>query len=126
MKRKYLLLFLPLLFFLFFFPEESLLASCEGVRLWFHTVLPALLPFLILSNILVRSGLILPLLSHLDPVWNRLLGLTSGGAYCLALGVLCGFPWAPDCRLNFCDRVRSPGKRQSIFCVSPITPAPCF
>ena len=92
MKRKYLLLFLPLLFFLFFFPEESLLASCEGVRLWFHTVLPALLPFLILSNILVRSGLILPLLSHLDPVWNRLLGLTSGGAYCLALGVLCGFP----------------------------------
>ena len=67
MKRKYLLLFLPLLFFLFFFPEESLLASCEGVRLWFHTVLPALLPFLILSNILVRSGLILPLLSHLEP-----------------------------------------------------------
>ena len=92
MKRKYLLLFLPLLFFLFFFPEESLLASCEGVRLWFHTVLPALLPFLILSNILVRSGLILPLLSHLDPVWNRLLGLTSGGVYCLTLGVLCGFP----------------------------------
>ena len=92
MKRKYLLLFLPLLFFLFFFPGESLKASCEGVSLWFHTVLPTLLPFIILSNLLVRSGAVMPLLARLNPVWNRLFGLTSGGAYCLALGLLCGFP----------------------------------
>lgn len=92
MKRRYLLLFLPLVLFLFFCPAESLRASCDGVSLWFHTVLPTLLPFIILSNLLLRSGTVLPLLSRLDPLWNRLLGLSSGGAYCLILGLFCGFP----------------------------------
>ncbi|RHV90457.1 hypothetical protein DXA96_06865 [Lachnospiraceae bacterium OF09-33XD] len=92
MKKKYLLLFLPLLLFLFLFPKESLQASGQGVDLWFHTVLPTLLPFIILSNILVRSGFILPLLARLNPLWNRLLGISSGGAYAWILGLLCGYP----------------------------------
>ena len=102
MKKKYLLLFLPLLLFLFFYPKESLQASCQGVDLWFHTVLPTLLPFIILSNILIRSGLILPLLSRFNPLWNRLLGLSSGGAYAWFLGVFCGYPMGARLTANLC------------------------
>lgn len=102
MKKKYLLLFLPLLLFLFLFPKESLQASGQGVDLWFHTVLPTLLPFIILSNILVRSGFILPLLARLNPLWNRLLGISSGGAYAWILGLLCGYPMGARLTANLC------------------------
>ena len=42
--------FLIFLSFLLFFPKHALAHAKAGLMLWFYTLLPSLLPFLILSH----------------------------------------------------------------------------
>ena len=92
--RKYIFFFLliPLFIYLLFSPGEAVRASAKGVDLWFHTVLPALLPFIILSGILVRSGILLPIFRKADKIFRIFPGLSGAGVYALLLGIFCGFP----------------------------------
>lgn len=93
MKRNVILggIFL-LLLFLFFFPKEALAASKQGLNLWLFTLLPTLLPFMILSNFLIHSSFIEKMLSPFAGFWKLVLGLTPYGAYVFLLGILCGYP----------------------------------
>lgn len=91
-KKALYLLFMPLLLFLFLFPKESFQASCDGVSLWSGTVLPSLLPFIILSNLLIQSNLLEHAVTKLHPICRVLLGTSPYGAYAWILGLLCGFP----------------------------------
>jgi hypothetical protein len=54
------IIFTFLIFFLIiysiFFPEITVNAARNGIQTWFHQILPALLPFTILSSILVKSN----------------------------------------------------------------------
>lgn len=81
-----------ILIFLFLCPSEALAASRTGLHLWFDTLLPTLLPFMILSNILIRADLVRPLVAILAPVFRKLLMLSPGGTYALLMGFLCGCP----------------------------------
>ena len=45
-----------LLLYMFVEPQKALLASQQGLMLWFQTLLPTLLPFIILSNLVIRTG----------------------------------------------------------------------
>ena len=57
MKKSLLFLSSLLLFFcLLIFPARTFFYACEGVNLWFHTILPSLLPFLILTSLLLETG----------------------------------------------------------------------
>lgn len=47
---------LILIIYSFFFPEITINAAQNGIQIWFHQILPALLPFTILSSILVKSN----------------------------------------------------------------------
>ena len=53
------ILFICVILFLiahsFFYPEITVNATRKGIEIWFHQILPALLPFTILSSILVKS-----------------------------------------------------------------------
>lgn len=56
MKKSLLFLSSLLLFFcLLIFPARTFFYACEGVNLWFHTILPSLLPFLILTSLLLEQ-----------------------------------------------------------------------
>lgn len=46
---------LILIIYSFFFPEITVDAARNGIQIWFHQILPALLPFTILSAVLVKS-----------------------------------------------------------------------
>ncbi len=94
MKSKRILpgCFLIILFYLFLFPTNAFQAACNGLDLWFYTLLPSLLPFCILSNILIISGIIPKLLKPFQPVFQILFGISPYGAYTLVLGLLCGYP----------------------------------
>lgn len=46
---------LSLIAYSFFYPEITVNATRKGIEIWFHQILPALLPFTILSAILVKS-----------------------------------------------------------------------
>ena len=83
---------LLLLIFLLRFPEEALAASRDGLKLWLNTLLPTLLPFIILTGILIHTGTAEKLLKPLAPVWSHVFGISPSGAYALLLGLLCGYP----------------------------------
>lgn len=81
-----------ILMFLFLNPSQALDASRTGLHLWFDTLLPTLLPFMILSSILIRADLVRPLVALLAPVFRKTLSLSPGGTYALLMGFLCGCP----------------------------------
>ncbi len=84
--------FLSLLLYLFLFPAQAFQAARDGLDLWFHTLLPSLLPFCVLSNILITTGIIPKLLKPFQAIFKTLFGLTPYGTYTLFLGLLCGYP----------------------------------
>ena len=56
MKKKIILLsVILLLLFLLCYPAEALAAARNGLKLWLETLLPTLLPFMILTGILVHT-----------------------------------------------------------------------
>lgn len=97
MKKKVKKLILTLLFLLLcagmlLFSKRSLYYALTGLQLWFNKMVPALLPFMILSNLLIGLDLTDPFVAMLRPVLGRLFRLDSSGIYALFTGFLCGFP----------------------------------
>ena len=93
MKQRIITLFcICLLLFLLVHPEEALLSAKDGMSLWLNVMIPTLLPFLILTGILLKTGNIPQLLEPLAPFWKHFFGISPAGAYVLLLGFLCGYP----------------------------------
>lgn len=92
-KNRILLFSLSTLMLLFFlFPVAAFQGARSGLLLWFHQVLPSLLPFLILSNLILSCGIHRSLGRLLYPVLSRLFSLSASGCYALLLGCLSGLP----------------------------------
>ena len=93
MKRKIIIFFyICLLFFLLFHPKEALTGVKNGLGLWLNIMIPTLLPFLILTGALLKTGNIRKLLKPSAFFWKTFFGLSPVGAYVLILGLLCGYP----------------------------------
>lgn len=84
-----ILLFLA---FLLFFPASSAQGASKGVLLWFNTLLPTLLPFMILSNLIVRMRITVPLSRILYPLFHRIFRVSKNGCYPVLIGFLSGIP----------------------------------
>ena len=81
-----------LLFFLLTDPIHASEASAAGLLLWFNTLVPVLLPFFILSSLLIALDGVSYLTRFLYPVLHKIFGCSRNGCFCLAAGFLCGFP----------------------------------
>lgn len=81
-----------LLFYMLLFPKKVLADSLAGLNLWFHTVLPSLLPFMILSNLLIGANAVSVLMRPFSGFFRHFLGLSAEGGYAWLLGLFCGFP----------------------------------
>lgn len=94
MKKYKFLLFLILIFTLLvlFNPKLALEGAKGGLLLWFQSLLPALLPFMILSGILVETKVLLPVCRFLHHPLKHLLPISPAGCIALFLGFFCGFP----------------------------------
>lgn len=92
---KKLILPFALLFFLFFlllFPSQAFSYAKAGLMLWFYTLLPSLLPFMILSNICIKTGVLDKLFEAPKKFWKKVFALSPSGAYALCMGIFCGYP----------------------------------
>lgn len=92
---KHLLYSLPLsciLFFLLLFPKSAAEYAKAGLLLWFNTLLPSMLPFMILSGLLIKIGFLEKLLSFTGGFWKSVFALTPMGGYSLLTGIFCGYP----------------------------------
>ncbi len=83
-----LLLFLSMLIF----PQGVFQGASSGILLWFNTVLPTLLPFIILSNLLLRTPAIDWIANFTAPFMCRFFHVSSYGAFAILTGFLCGYP----------------------------------
>lgn len=94
MKKRYISSIAILIFLclLVLFPKESLDGATSGLLLWFHTVLPTLLPFLIVSNLIVQLDITNSICSFFYPVLKHFLPITKQGCYPIIIGALSGYP----------------------------------
>ncbi len=74
------------------FPSSSYHGAKKGLLLWFNTILPTLLPFIILSNLVIELQITRPLSNLLYPVFHILFGISRGGCYPVLMGFLTGIP----------------------------------
>ena len=115
-----------LLIFLLKFPEESLFAATDGMKLWLNTLFPTLLPFLILTGILLHTKGIEKFLSPLSFFWEKLLGLTPCGAYVFLLGILCGYPMGAKLTSDLYQKNKISQKEASYLLTFSNNPSPGF
>lgn len=73
-------------------PETSVEAAKNGVTLWWHVVLPALLPFFIVSELLIRLKVMNHIGRFLDPLMKPLFNLPGASGLAVAMGYTSGFP----------------------------------
>lgn len=83
---------LVLTFFVIRYPDQTFQASFEGLQLWLRTVLPALFPFFVISEILMGIGVIHALGVMLEPIMRPLFRVPGVGAFALVMGLVSGNP----------------------------------
>lgn len=88
----YMALGIYLVILLLRFPALSLQYAFAGLNLWFQKMIPTLLPFMILSGILIRMDLTEGVVRLAHPLLRRCFHTSPNGSYTLIMGFLCGFP----------------------------------
>jgi sporulation integral membrane protein YlbJ len=87
--KGFLVLFLVIMIL---FPAASYEGATTGLLLWFHNVLPNLLPFIILSNLMIQLNIAGKISRLFHPLLGRLFKVTKEGCYPIIIGCLSGIP----------------------------------
>lgn len=77
---------------MFFYPQDVVSSATTGLTLWWAFVLPALLPFFILSDLLMGAGLVHFLGILLEPLMRPFFHLPGKASFVVAMGYTSGFP----------------------------------
>ncbi|MHB8076865.1 sporulation integral membrane protein YlbJ [Desulfosporosinus fructosivorans] len=77
---------------MFIYPQEVISSAGEGLVLWWRFVLPALLPFFILSELLMSAGFVHFLGVLLESFMRPVFRLPGKAAFVVAMGYTSGFP----------------------------------
>ena len=88
----YAFFFLLLTYFILTHSDTSLHYTFHGFTLWYSKMIPSLLPFMILSGILIRMNLTGYFSRILHPLLKRLFRCNRHLSYGIIIGFLCGFP----------------------------------
>lgn len=88
----YTLCFLILFILILTHAQEAAAYAADGFLLWYSKMIPSLLPFMILSGLMIRMGLSRQLGKWFQPLLRPLLGCRPEVNYGILTGFLCGFP----------------------------------
>lgn len=78
--------------FLLLFPANAVTSARSGLMLWFQVLLPTLLPFMILSSLLVKTNTISKLTFLFAAPLKKMMHLSKAGTFVVMTGFLCGYP----------------------------------
>ena len=93
MKHIYYAFFFLIFFFvMLFFPSETVEGTSNGLLLWFQIVLPSLLPFFILTSLLIQTNSIYLIVKLFGPLLTRIFSVSLEGSFAIISGFLCGYP----------------------------------
>ncbi len=88
----FLIIILFLAIFMLLNPQQTVNAASSGFRLWFSIIVPALLPFFILAELLVNLGVPRILGALLEPLMRPLFNLPGCSSLVVVMGFTSGFP----------------------------------
>lgn len=74
------------------FPKESFDASVRGLNMWWEIVFPSLLPFFIVSEMLISFGVVTFIGVILEPIMRPLFKVPGVGGFVWAMGMASGNP----------------------------------
>lgn len=92
--HKYVVKFLTISVFILMlsFPKLVFAGASKGLLLWFNSVLPTLLPFMILSNLLIRTHSTDWIVRVTGPLFRHIFRISDYGSFAAVTGFLCGYP----------------------------------
>lgn len=73
-------------------PDICITAAKNGLLLWFNKVLPSLLPFMILINILSNLNSIKKISNFATPLTKKMWGLPGSSLFAFIMGLIAGYP----------------------------------
>lgn len=95
---------------LLLYPDASLQAAKSGLNLFLTVVFPSLLPFFILSEIMLGLGVVHFIGVLFEPLMRPVFNVPGEGAFALSMGLAAGYPMdaviaARFRKMNLCNRV---------------------
>lgn len=94
----------------------------KGLKLCANTVIPSLFPFMVISELIVKSGLGAKVGKLLSKPVKWLFGVGEGGACAFILGIICGFPIGAKTISSMMERgeiEKNEAERALTFCNNP-------
>lgn len=82
-----------MLFFLALIQSHvTFLGASAGLILWFQTLVPTLLPYMIFSALIIRTKGLFYLGSFLGNLFQKIFRISPAGSFAVISGFLCGYP----------------------------------
>ena len=98
-----LLLVLLVTIIIFIYPETCQSGVKLGINISMYSLIPSILPFMLLSNYIIKSGISDSIGQLIHPLFGKIFGTTPNGSYGIFMGFLCGFPLGSKI---ICDLIR--------------------
>lgn len=80
------------MFFILRYSDAAKQYAYLGLSVWFEQMIPSLLPFMIISSILIQLNLDEILIRPVRRILKFIYRISDAGIYVLVMGFLCGFP----------------------------------
>lgn len=92
--QRLIIIFLALIIIILIisFPKQSLSAALKGLNTWLNVVLPSLLPFFIVSDIMIQLGLVDFLSAMLNPIMKPLFNCPGHSSFVWIMSMASGYP----------------------------------
>lgn len=92
--KKFLLHILLLCFFflILLFPALTLNGAVSGLLLWYSVLLPTLLPFIITTNLIIKTNSFTLISKIFGTPFEKIFGVSKEGSFAVIIGFLCGYP----------------------------------
>lgn len=107
-------------------PELSSRGARNGLVLWADVVLPALMPFMVCSSIIVSLDAVHMMTTPFRPLFHSVFKLSDAGSYVLMSGLLCGYPLGAKNCSEFMDSGRITTKEGKYLLAVCNHPSPMF
>lgn len=91
-KICFYLVLLVFLIIVLFLPSVGVSGVKLGTNLLLFSLIPALLPFIILSNVIIKLNSSDTIGRIFHPLFRRLFHVSTSGTYAIIMGYLCGYP----------------------------------
>lgn len=91
-KKFFQIIVLTLMLSLLMDPAQGLISAKNGLYLWLNILLPSLLPFFILSELFIASGLVQYFGRLLGPIMKPAFRISGEGSFPLVMSFVSGYP----------------------------------